>query len=88
MMKKTTTFLFAGALFAGTLVSCGNSYDKSPEDWAMEICEAASEHGSDSEEVKAKFKELKSYYADEDYLMHDKATTLAGEGCPEAVLAQ
>ncbi|MCR9173544.1 MAG: hypothetical protein NXI10_13670 [bacterium] len=87
-MKKTTTLLFAIALFGGTLVSCGNSYDKTPEDWSKEICETAAEHGADSQEVKDKFAELKKYYADEDYRMHDEATTLVGQSCPEVVLAQ
>ncbi|XOV68546.1 MAG: hypothetical protein ACFHU9_05080 [Fluviicola sp.] len=87
-MKNIIIPVFVGAFLSILLISCGNSYEKSPEDWSKEICETAAEHGADSQEVKDKITELKKYYDDDDYRMHDKATTLVGQSCPEVVLAQ
>ena len=76
--------IMLAAVFA--LNSCGNSYDKTPEDWSSEVCNCLHENGIGSQEVEDKMNELKNYYADEDYEMHDKATTLIGQDCPEAVI--
>lgn len=84
-MKRTTMHLFSGILIAGTLLSCNESYDKTPEDWSAEICKCASEKGADAKECQDRLKELKDYYSEDDYAMHDKATTLVGQDCPDVL---
>lgn len=68
------------------LASCGTSYDKTPEDWADDICNCSSEKGIDAQECFDKIDELKNYYEEADYEMHDKATTLVGECAPELLM--
>ena len=83
-MKKAMLFVGISTI----MYACGgSSYDKSPEDWSKEVCTCASEKGTDAQECQDKLKELKTYYADEDYAMHDKATTLIGQDCPEVLFA-
>lgn len=67
--------------------SCGNSYEKSPEDWTLEVCSCASDKGPDAKECADLLKELKTYYDDADYNLHDKATTEIGASCPEVLLS-
>ena len=76
--------MILSALFA--LVSCGSSYDKSPEDWSADVCGCTHEFGIGAPECDEKINELRSYYSDDDYLLHDKATTLIGQDCPEALI--
>jgi len=87
-MKKTIIYSFSSLLMAGTLYSCSGNYDKTPEDWSMEICKCASENGTDAKECQDKLKALKDYYSEDDYTMHDKATTLIGQDCPEVLFVE
>ena len=84
-MKKFNYSLLVSCFFL-VLASCSNNYDKTPEDWSLEICKCASDKGYDSKEVKAKLDELKGYYSEDDNRMHDKATTLIGQYCPQVFL--
>jgi hypothetical protein len=81
-MKKVG--IIVGGIFL--LASCGNSYEKTPEDWSTDVCNCLHENGVGSSKVDEKLKELKAYYSDDDYEMHDKATTLIGQDCPEALV--
>lgn len=81
-MKKITAI----AILAIGVYGCGNSYEKTPEDWTLEICGCASEKGNDSQECFDKLDELKNYYSDADYEMHDKATTDIGTCAPELLM--
>lgn len=85
-MKKTKIYLLTALACTTLMASCGNSYEKSPEDWSMEVCKCASENGVDAAECQDLLNELKDYYAEEDYDQHDKATTLIGQDCPEVLL--
>lgn len=83
-MKLVYTILVPGTILLFT--ACGNSYEKSPEDWSAEMCDCIKKNGGVDEECKNIMTQLKSYYADEDYDMHDKATTLIGQDCPEGLM--
>lgn len=82
-MKKCNLI---GGILLLMFTSCSSNYDKTPEDWSLEVCKCASDKGYDSKEVKAKLDELKGYYSEDDFNMHDKATTLIGESCPQVFL--
>ena len=74
--------IIVSALFA--LAGCGNSYDKSPEDRSNEICDCAAEKGG--AECQDLVNELKNYYSDDDYGMHDEAIHQVTLNCPEAMV--
>lgn len=82
-MKIYLTLLLPAMLI---LNSCGNSYDKTPEDWSKEVCGCLHENGIGSPKVDELLNELKTYYSDDDSKLYDKATTLIGQDCPEALV--
>ena len=71
------------------LFSCGNSYDKSPDDWKEDVCNCSLENGPGAQECQDLIKELKTYYAEEDGVSHhDKAMHYIMTDCPEVVTSQ
>ena len=79
-MKKI--LIMSSVLF---MLSCGNSYEKSPEDWSTEICDCIHEKGVGAQECDDLVTELKDYYAEDDWDMHDQAIHQVTLDCPAAV---